>query len=162
MERCFIIGKETKLYKDHKKYNENVKSNNKIIDKFMRDNGIEASEYCCISNDTFAIIPTESDKQKFGASLTKKDWGYGLRAFSKRSKIFKAYKNLNLNIVCRPVLWQYVYIERAGVRLFMLDDILYATLDGEGITPETQFPTGWNEIKQSEFYRILEEQQWKE
>lgn len=159
MERCFTISKEAKLYEAYKKYEDNVKSNNKIIDKFMKDNGIEANEYCCISRDTFAIVPTESDVQKFGASLTQKDWGHGLRAFNKRSKICKAYKNLDLNIVHRPMLWQYVPFSSAAVRLFMLDDVLYATLDGKEITPETHFPTWFNEIKRSEFYRILEEQQ---
>lgn len=158
MERCFTINKETKLYADYKKYEENAESNNEIIDKFMKDNGIETNLYCCISSDIFAIVPTETDKQKFGAYLTQKDWGSGLRSFNKRSKISKDYQKLNIRIVRKPMLGLYVGFMSARVRLFMLNDTLYATLDSEEITSKTPFPDGWEEIKRSEFYKVLEEQ----
>lgn len=157
MERCFIINKDTRLYKAYKKYEDNSKANNEIIKKFMSDNGIESNLYCCISSNVFAIVPTDADRRKFGANLTKKEYGQGLRAFNKRSKISKAYEKLNLPVVYKPTLWHYVNFMRAGTRLFMLDDVLYATLEGEEITPTTEFPDGWEEIKRSEFYAILEE-----
>lgn len=157
MERCFTISKGTDLYEAYKKYEDNVEVNNEIIKKFMNDNGIETELYCPISKDIFAIVPTDADKEKFGKYLTQKDWGHGLRAFNKSCKVSKEYAKLNLTIVHKPFIGQHVSFFSARTRLFMLNGILYATLDSKEITPKTDFPKGWQEIKRSEFYKILED-----
>ena len=161
MERCFIISKGCKLHNDYMAYIEGTKKNNEIIKKFFEENGIEAKSYSLKSN-SLAIIPTESDlnkfKQKFKKVPSATTDGNTLYEFKKNSVIGKAYIELKLKVLHKPMVGFYLgeLFLRMRSRLFMYENVLYASVEAEGLRSDMDMPDGWEEIKRSEFYKVVE------
>ena len=45
---------------------------------------------------------------------------------------------------------------RMRSRLFMYENVLYASVEAEGVRSDMDMPDGWEEIKRSEFYKVIE------
>lgn len=161
MERCFIISENSELYRDYMAWKTNIIQNNKTMKEFLDNMGIEASEYSL--TDRLGIVVTESDLEKFKNQLTKNPVQFygelGLYEFKKNSPVGKAYTALGLKIIYKPnVAWSAdILVRRCQTRCFLHNGNLYATIESDEISKDTEFPNSWNEIKRSEFYKILEE-----
>lgn len=163
MERCFTISESSELYRDYTAWQENFERNTPIVRDFLRQQGIKA-KYFSFEQDVLYIAPTDEDLTKFHNQFKKvpEKWikGKGLfYAFKKNSSIGKVYIALGLKVLYKPLLGMYidVPIRRCSRRLFMYKNILYVTLESDEIAADTEFPEGWEEIKRSDFYKVLEE-----
>lgn len=162
MERCFIVNENSELYRDYMDWKTNIIQNNKTMKEFLDNMGIETSEYSL--TDRLGIVVTESDLEKFKNQLTKNPIQFygklGLYEFKKNSPVGKAYTALELKVMYKPnVAWyaDVLVIGRCQTRCFLHNGNLYATIESEEINKDTEFPDSWNEIKKSDFYKMLEE-----
>ena len=89
MERYFEVTGQSDLYNEYMEYKNNQDIIHNISKEFMTTQGIETDTYANQS-DTFYIVPTEKDLEKFGKSLCK-SVGEGLQAFKANSKVGKAW-----------------------------------------------------------------------
>ena len=179
MERCFIVSKESKYYKDIIIHSEVEKTQHEFVKKFFIEKGIEGSTYVvrgngCVNSPfkdyekleiTFSIEPTEGNLTKFGKILCKPDRN-DLCGFRKNSSIAKEFaqkcidEQIPINLFAPRVN---DYFESLGNGLygcnsqrFAHNDIVYLKVDGEYLTAEDT-PVGFTEIKVSEFYKALED-----
>lgn len=157
MEKFFIVTKESSLNKEYLEYQNNVKEVNEYVKKFMEAEGIESKEYS-LSENKFYIVPTSNDLEKFNKVLSK-PLDNGLRAFKGNSKISKAWERYlesnKFKILHKPYVG--VYFRGFGTckyRLFNIGDVLYCSFECDY---DFSSPTGFIEIKASEFYRAIEE-----
>lgn len=161
MERCFIISENSELYHDYMAWKTNVKKNNETMKEFLYNMGIETSEYSL--SDRLGIVVTESDLEKFKNQLTRQPVQFcgklGLYEFKKNSPVGKAYTALGLKVIYKPnVAWcADILVRSCQTRCFMHNGILYVTMEADEIKSDTEFPDGWNDIKRSDFYKMLEE-----
>ncbi|ENJ9653510.1 hypothetical protein AB2T14_001118 [Clostridium botulinum] len=176
MEKAFIVSKESELFKDIEKYRKLEKQQREFINKFFKENNIEANQYR-VSGDGFCnvpfedyeetitlyIIPTDKDKEKFGKMLNKPGKRY-LQAFRKTSKIAKDFRKqivdehivINLD---QPRIGDYfksISWFGCNFSLFEHKNIMYLRVNSEALK-EDDNPKGLTEIKLSEFYKVQEE-----
>lgn len=155
MEKYFRIPKENRFYGMYMEYKDMATRINDAIVEFFRENGITTNEYYPFTECLY-ICPTKEDEEKFGKYFKKDDYG----RFKKTSPISKAWvakcKELGLKYVSRPHLaFELGMYGKARQRLFMTDDELYGSLETEY---DFETPEGLEEIKASEFFKIIEEQ----
>ncbi|HEY8805698.1 MAG TPA: hypothetical protein VIM42_11455 [Clostridium sp.] len=123
---------------------------------------IDTHSYYC-SNSAFYIVPTEKDLEKFGKILCK-PVDNGLMAFKKTSKINKAWVDLLEEKQIAPTHKPFIqfYFDRGygktRNRLFNIGDTVYCSFEGEH---DFSNPEGFEEIKGSEFFKIVEEENEK-
>lgn len=157
MERYFIVTEKSSLHKEWFDYLENRKAVNDLVKQFVENNGIESQEYY-VDSESIYIVPTEKDEEAFGNKLGAAV-NEGLRKFKASSKVGKAWvqalKDANLNVMHKPrVIWYFKSLGgRFRSRIFDQNGILYCSL--EPCADET--PKGFEEIKASEFFKIIEE-----
>ncbi|HID0795987.1 TPA: hypothetical protein ACXDAB_003424 [Clostridium botulinum] len=176
MEKAFIVNKESELYKDIEQYRKLENQQREFINKFFKENGIEANQYR-VSGDGFCnvpfekyektialrIIPTDKDKEKFSKVLNKPDERC-LQAFRKTSKIAKEFRKqiIDNHIVVnlyQPRIGDYFESIRwmgCNFSLFEHKNIMYLRVNSEFLK-EDDIPKGLKEIKLSEFYKAQEE-----
>ena len=161
IEKYFEVTKDSGLYEDYNKYYNNVPVLNKIVKDFCMTNGIESKTYACTS-DSFYIAPTEKDKENFKTQLCKYAEGCsGITPFKKNSKIGKNWVAQKAVVLNRPFVG--LYFEdccgHTSSRIFKIDDKVYCSYKNENDTMET--PKGFVEIKASEFFKIIEDNEDK-
>lgn len=164
MERCFIITENAKLHKQFYDYIEIAERNNVLIKAFVEENHIKEVKsylYKALSN-SFGIVLTDEEYEKFKNQLRKDaEWvkGGALYYFKQNSVIGKKYKELGIKSAFRPnpafELNECLFYSRS--RLFEHDNVLYATIESEDLTPKTAVLPGWKEISKSQFYAIVDE-----
>ena len=157
MEKFFIVTEESRLNNEYWEYQKNIKDVNEHVKKFMELHEIEAQEYYA-SQDKFYIVPTSKDLEKFNKNLSK-PLENELRAFKGNSLIAKEWKRYlesnNVTILYKPYVGTYFRgFGRHKYRLFHIDDILYCTYECDY---DFSSPSGFAEIKASEFYKAVEE-----
>nr|DAT54043.1 MAG TPA: hypothetical protein [Caudoviricetes sp.] len=158
MEKFYEVTDESKIKEEYLLYKENSEKIREVYKKFKKRHGIEASSYYPTTSNLY-IIPTENDIKNFGNQLTKKDEGEGLRRFRANSRINKAWvrilEKLSLEVLHKPLLGFYFNIVgRHRTRIFSVDDKVYCSLQSEH---EFKTPKGLEEIKASEFFKIIED-----
>jgi hypothetical protein len=162
MEKYFIVTDQSLLNKDYFEWKENFEIIRVIVNEFFINNGIEADLYGFL-DENICIEPTEKDLNKFNNVLGKevKDQ---LRPFKGSSKIHKLWvKSLSENNIERkrkPYVPMY-FSHCAGKmssRLFSINNIIYCSFKN-GIDFDT--PDGMIEIKASEFFKIIEDDEEK-
>lgn len=177
MERAFIATKESKYVQDYDSYIDLLNRQKDFVNKFCKDNNIEANEYlvrgngfvnqpfkeCSKKDISFSIIPTANDLNNFSKMLTKPD-KYELFSFKKNSKIAKdfAQKCIDEQIVInlyspkpRDYFKSMSYMAYS-YQQFEYDDTFYIMIKSEYLE-EDDTPDGFVEIKMSEFYKVKEE-----
>lgn len=157
MEKFYIVKEGSQLHTDYWEWRNSVSENNKIVIGFFEQHGIEATRYW-ISKDQIGIIPTKNDENKFAKQFTKYALEDGLCLFKRNSVIGKAWtkQTADMKIYHKPSPSWYnsVCIGRSSSRLFDYKGVLYCSYNAEQVEmPETMF----QEIKGSEFYKIMEE-----
>ena len=158
MEKYFVVTKKSPLRDDYLKYKENRTVVRQHVKDFMEEQGIETSQYY-ESVDVLYIVPTEKDNDNFGKMLAK-DIGNGLRPFKKNSIMAKAWvnslKEKGVDILHNPHPGFY-FNELHGrfrYRLFAINDVVYCSMD---MDHDFETPEGMEEIKASEFFKIIED-----
>lgn len=177
MQRAFLVTKESKYYKDLEEYLNMVNEQKKFINKFFKNNNINAKEYNVGGNgscnspfsedskkDIFLrIVPTEEDLNLYEKQLTKADQ-YNLRRFKSNSKIGKLFaqecidNKVIINILSLDLRdyfkidWIYGY----SFQRVPCQEGYYLNISSEGLK-EDDNPVGFTPIKLSEFYKKLEE-----
>ena len=153
MEKYFEIKPDSELYKE---YFAHQKSMPKIVgafDKVCEKFGIEATSVRA-RKDTFWIVPTKKDREKFSSIMKKNNDG----EFKKNSEPNKMWRKLVKDIenFQKPQLIFYFKIHgiRWSERLFHIDDKLYGSVESDGLIDIPEFCT---EMKASQFYKIIEE-----
>lgn len=160
MEKFFIVTDKSRLKKDYEDYLENSKKVNELAKEFMDAHGFETHHYG-VRGDIFFIVPTREDKVNFSNQLYKDSQGNGLVGFKKNSKMGKAWIDLledkKITVQDKPSLPLYfsTFFGRSSSRLFKVKDIVYCSIDAN--TQKIDNPEGFEEIKASEFYKIIEE-----
>lgn len=158
MEKYYIVTDETSLHKDYFTYKENAKLVNGHVNKFFAKQGIEAREYY-VSDNSIYIVPSEKDFETFDKVLNK-PVDNGLCKFKAGSRITKSWiellKEKDVKVIDRPRL--IFYLRSTGgsfrSRLFDIDGTLYCSID-----PARDMPNGFEEMKASEFFKVIEDAQ---
>ena len=159
MEQYFEITKESSHYKEYFDYLEADEACEKSVKSFLDENGIH-TDYYAISRDKLWIDDTEENRNQFGSQLTK--YGeQGLVAFKKTSKIGKKWTMLNVKKVRKPFVpffFSDVY-GKSHSRLFHVVKKLYCSIDCPERDTKVNTPQEFIEMKASEFFKIVEEQE---
>lgn len=134
------------------------KTMREISHQFLTANNINTKEYAS-TKDTFYIIPTEKDIEDFSKMLNR-ELENGLRAFKTKSKIGKAWKDTleekGIEPLHKPMLMLYFNVYGStSSRLFAIDDKVYCSFKSEY---NFENPEGFIELKASEFYKIVEDE----
>ncbi|NEZ46136.1 hypothetical protein FDF74_02785 [Clostridium niameyense] len=171
MEKAFIVNRESKLYKDIKKYRDLESEQKKFINKFFKEYDIEANTYRITgdglinkpfqeydSNISLYIDPTENDLKKYGKILNKQG-RYGLRAFRKTSKIAKEFTKQCIDEQIVINLWyprvgdyfESISFYGCGFTIFENEECFYLRVESDFLK-ENDIPEGFKEIKLSDFH----------
>lgn len=158
MNKYFEIIPDCKLYKAYFGYLENIPKINEIVKKICHEFGIESTKYYH-RKDCLKIIPTKNDEKNFAGMMKKTSYG----EFKKNSKVGKMWTSLVKDIEAfeKPKLMFYIRFScrRWSERLFDVGEKLYCSVecDGEVFTPDFAI-----EMKASEFYKIIEDEEKKD
>ena len=162
MERFFIVKKSNEAYKE---YFKNIEMSNILHEEFLKFISIydfEASEYLQVAH-FFGLIATESDKDRFAKAYGKRP-GIALGRSSqisrdwvricKKKKIFTPLIQWDVGVL--DVYSAFPYSQK----MFHIGENLYGSYDN-GINRRIELLSGLSEIKGSEFYKIIEDNQFK-
>lgn len=159
MDKYFEIKPDCALYKEyfaHEKAGEEiVAAFNQVREEF----GIETKVFY-LHKDRFHIAATDKDMEKFSGMMKKGNVG----EFRKNSAPSKRWVELVRDIVHfeRPELIYYFSFligHRWKERLFHIGDKLYCSIESGG---EVSVPEFAVEMKESEFYKVIEDAEEKE
>lgn len=161
MEKYFII-KSQSIIDEWNRYNEELDNQINTFKEFKAEHGIEAHEFYL--TDTFLeIVPTQNDFKKFKPQFTKTPSKFGLYKFKNTSEIGKLWKitgkSKQIKSCHKPILmWSLKGANlggRSSQNMFEIDGILYGhlELDYDYTLEDGQV----EEMKASEYYRIIEE-----
>ncbi|MFV0518565.1 MAG: hypothetical protein ACK5MV_14330 [Aminipila sp.] len=157
MEKFFKINKDSKMYIDYFKYLKNEKAVIAIFNSIAEKHGIEAGSFVPFKEKLY-ILPTENDNAKFDGVLTLEDTS-GKRQFKIRSEIGKEWKEAvsNIEILDKPRYFMYGQrmMGQFSSRLFHIKEELYGSLESN--VHKVELMDFMEEIKASEFYKIIEE-----
>lgn len=160
MEKYYLVTDESSLRKNYLDFLENEKIVKEFTDRFFKKHNISSNSYYPTST-YLHIIPTKEDEEKFGKQLCKKS-NNGLKAFKKNSLINKDWLNCarteNIEFKIRPHLsWYFGNIfGGCSFRLFEIDGNVYCSYS---CSYDFKNPTGFLEMKASEFFKLIEEYQ---
>ena len=154
MEKFYTVSPESPVYQQYFDYDMFTKEISKLYTEFADEHGIETTRFWPDA-DEFMIDPTEADKQKFHEQMRKDKVGL----FKKNSAMNKAWlaacKDRGIVTRMKPFLpFVFNTFGRVQFRLFHIDTTLYCTFESK-----SQFdnPPLFNELKASEFYKIMED-----
>ena len=157
-ERFFKVKKEHYIYKNYFEWLKFGKDISKVFEELQKKVGLETTNFS--PSEGLIIIPSKNDLLKFEKDLTKKEYPGGFRSFKKTSTIQKEWNKLlkenNIKIIHKPsIVWDFNYgVGRFRTRLFHYKDELYCSIETEHLSKEV--PEGYEEIKGSTFYKIME------
>lgn len=167
MEKYFIVSSESKLGTDYLKYQENVKIVREICEYFLIKHGIKSREIALEIN-TFGIVPTKNDIEKFSYQCKKKKEYAGcndILFFKANSVIAKDWATLlrkqNIKSLNEPNIQFYTdtICWRGFSRLLIWESVVYGYFNSDN--EDVKIPEGCTEIKGSEYYNILEQMKCK-
>ena len=157
MEKYFEVKQGSKLYNDSFTYIEDYKKAVAAFKQTCEEFGIETTGfYPC--KEYLHIDPTRQDVKKFSDDLLKNSYG----VFKKNSPQSKRWRELTKDIqfFYKPQLMNYMSFDagRWSERLFNVNEKLYASINTDR-NAEIILPDFAVEMKASDFYKIIEEQE---
>ena len=158
-ELYFIVNECSKLYQDYFEYLEDKEKVRKIFLGIKEKYGIEASGFYP-NKDRFRIAATRNDLSRFASRLKKTEPG----VFKKNSPMHKEWCSLVADIkhMEKPRLVFYIQIPgyRWSETLFNINGTLYGMIrSNEEFNNDFKLPDFMQEIKASEFYKAIEEEE---
>ncbi|MCD3321677.1 hypothetical protein G8V07_14620 [Clostridium botulinum D/C] len=181
MERYFMVQEESKYMQALNKYMKLEEQQRKFVNRFFKENNIEAYKYDLSGTGfmntpfneddkneiTLRIIPTENDINNFNNILCKAD-EHGLCQFKKSSKLSKDFAQqcidnkipINLHL---PRVSDYFESLSYGFygcsyEQFEYNNKLYLKVESRYLK-ENDTPKGFIDIKASEFYIAKEKEE---
>lgn len=178
MKRAFIVTSESKYYKDMEEYIKISEEQKNFVKMFFKKNNIETKKFAVrgegLCNKIFTeysmrdiyltIVPTENDRVNFSKQLTKID-ADGICRFRQNSKILKDFQKqcvdqkVIINILSpniRDSFTSMSWFKGYGFTRLKVDDKYYVEINSDELS-SIELPKGFEEIKLSEFYRVVEE-----
>lgn len=161
MERYFKVKKDNVIYNQYFDWYNNLDNLRNRWKQFKNLVGIESDEF--VPRKELYIIPTENDLNKFGRFFYKEIFSGNLRKFKSNTTIQKDWERFISNnkvIVEKPnvainFITNGLYSQRIQTRLFNYEDEVYCSVEAN--FPNTyEIPEGFEEIKGSEFHKIME------
>lgn len=159
MEKYFEVKKDSDFYKKYFAFVDSSAKLNELFREFSADNGIETKTYYQ-TTERLAIEPTERDKFRF-RGLFKQNSNTD---FKKTSKISKKWvtlcKERGVTTPRKPnLLWDSdcnIGSYNIGSRLFHIGEKLYGSINNK-CEANIELTDDFIEMKASEFYKIIEE-----
>lgn len=156
MEKYYIVTPDSPIHKEYMDYKAMSEKVNTAFVEFAKEQGIETHEYYQ-SAQSLHICPTDGDSDKFGKYFKKDTPGLFKKNSLPAKTWVKKCQELGLKSPHKPHLAFYLNVfGRARSRLFMINDILYASYETECDFKDPA-GAGLNEIKASEFFKVVEE-----
>lgn len=162
MEKFFRLKEDNPICNGYFKWLENTKTYTDCWGKFKKLTGIEAIEFAPYSE--LYIVPTENDLENFGNQFVKESFNDGLRKFKKNSKIHKTWQDFiaggHIKLIPKPsTIFDFMLGGgRWSSSLFDYEGKLYTKITSDWGFPENFIvPQGYEEIKASEYYTIIEQ-----
>lgn len=159
MERYFKIKRTNTVYKEYFDWWNNLDILKKKWEQFRKLEGIESTEIAF--GPQLCIIPTQNDLIKFGRFFYKQDYGKGLRKFKQTSTMQNDWQRFcfsnDIKFLQKPIIsFEFGLLGKTRTRLFHYKDDVYCSLDNERLNKDSKIPDGYEEMKASEFYKIIE------
>lgn len=157
MEKYYTVTPGSQIHNEYLEYIAMSDKVNTAFKEFAQEQGIETTEYFPITENLCICNPTKNDKEKFGSCFKKDQPGF-FKKYSVPAKTWTAIcKSLNLKSPRKPCLpFYFNAYGRTSCRLFMINDVLYASFQSEY---NFKNPDGFEEMKASEFFKIIEDYQ---
>lgn len=154
-EFYMTVAPDSALYHDFFAWTEDYEKIMDAYDRMQKKYGIETAKFYPYK-DRFAIIPTAADKEKFKSFLLKD--GTSFKKGCEMSKVWaNEVKEIKFMQKPHPGFYWSEFVGSASSRLFAVGDVLYCSMKTEY---EFRNAPSWaNEIKASEFYKVMEEQE---
>lgn len=154
MEKYYFVSPESEIYKEYMEYEKFVDVISKVFSDFADQNGIKAVGFYPRTN-VLHIEPTIEDIDHFGDSMSKTELG----RFKQKSELSRKWvakcKELGLVEVHKPFIpFLFNVVAKSSWRLFSVKDDVYCTYQ---CTSNFDAPEDFKEIKASEFYKIMED-----
>lgn len=159
MEIYCKVKKDNPVYKQYFDWWNNLDIVKRRWEQFRKLVGIESTQFA--PNINLCIIPTENDLIKFGRFFTKEELNRGVRRFKATSMIQKDWERFcncnDVKFIQKPIIsFDFHLIGNTKIRLFHYQDEIYCSLDNENMDKDYKIPEGYEKIKASEFYKIIE------
>jgi len=154
-EFYMTVSPDSALYHDYFAWTEDYKKIMGAYQRMQDKYGIETTKFYPY-NDRFAIIPTVADKEKFKLFFLKD--GISFRKGCEMSKVWvQEVKDIKFMRKPHPGFYWPEFVGKASSKMFAVGETLYCSIETEY---EFRSAPSWaNEIKASEFYKIMEEQE---
>ena len=164
MEKFFKINSESDLYRKYFDFIDMSKKFNEIYKEFAQKHEIESHEYYQSAN-RLCICPTEKDKERFKGMFCADSY----TDFKKTAPICKEWAKLckenKIETPRKPsVAWDTnvnLNSNRSSQRLFHIGNMLIGSIDNK-CDEKFDLSSEFEEIKASEFYKIVEESEEKQ
>lgn len=155
MEKYYTVTPGSQVHNEYLEYIAMSDKVNEAFKAFAEEQGIETKEYLPSTENLYICNPTENDKEKFGKYFKKSEPGF-FKKYSVPAKTWIAIcRSLNLKSPRKPCLPFYFHAYgKTRCRLFMLNDVLYSNFESEY---DFKNPEGFEEIKASEFFKVIED-----
>lgn len=158
MEQYFEITKDSNHYQEYIDFQSKRKSAIKAIDSFSEAHGINSNGFM-IWDGYFWVAATDDVVKKFSNQLRNIRYK-GCCAFKKNSSIGKAFAESGITMPSKPFV-PFFFPDCPGygdfsTRLFEYSDRVYCSI-AEPTLSALKSPTGFIEMKASEFFKIIEE-----
>lgn len=154
MEKFYIVPVGTKLHSEYMTYKQNTATAKSSAIRLLDKYGVEAEQFCAL-NTEFGIVATDNDLEKFSKDLRKpRD---GVHWFKARSAFLKEWRECAKDI--SPLHKPFVGLHfKTGIgkcrsRLFDINGVVYCSFETDGLVEPLE---SYTELKQSEFWRIVE------
>lgn len=158
MEIYFRVKRDNPIYKKYFEWWNNLDNVKRKWEQFRKLEGIEATQF--VPRQELYIVPTEVDLINFGRFLCKDIFPGGLRKFKKTSSVQKDWErfcNNNVKFIDKPILfYNFPIMGKSRTRLFHYNDDVYGSISSDYIEDDFKIPDGYEQIKASEFYKIIE------
>lgn len=159
MERAFKLSHDCDLYKKYFKSHEEKQKSHQLARAFFDENGLIDDELKSqyILSERLTLTLTKEQRVQFEKDLMT-DTIEGLYRFKKSSQLQKKWFNEVYNNVDSKALdacrfWAYDCIMRGSSSLWHNGEDVYGVLESES---EFKLPIGAEELKLSEYYKIVE------
>lgn len=158
MEKFYIVNPDSNLGKAYLAYKTDSDLFYNTFLDFAKENGIKTTGVY-LTTERLWIKPTIEDELKFDSEFIKYESG----KFKKTSSLCKKWiafceeKGIKNVSKPNPIFFfrkDYLFDFHCRTRLFDLDNVIYCSFESED---NFSAPEGVNEIKASEFYKIMEQ-----
>lgn len=165
VEVAFKIVKGSKFYNDYFNEKEERRKFHDLAKEFFKNNGFSLNgKY--IQSERLHIELTDEEQEKYSSQLMKYHDNYGMCVFKKKSKIQKkwgkeVYNKVDHSKIEKIKFWWLVYISVGSYALWDYEGEIYGYLKNNN-KDSINLPCHMEEIKMSEYYRVIEESESKD